>query len=608
MIAVGGVYTAMWNNYLNTELKFTATANFIDLNNQAFQFWDFSHIDPAGNVQAPDSQGNPTLYTAGDLAATMAANPYMKVLSANGYFDSVTPFFQTKLTLDAMPLLDAKIRANLTVRYYPSGHMIYLDGASRTAMKTDLSVMYDAVFANVAARQRAMAAFALEPRYRLAPYYQIAEPPREGAFRPAAASAGVWRIGDLCRAYDWPTGLAGGGVIGIIELGGGWSQRDMDAFFSETDLPTPVITDVSVGGQNDPGKHRGDPNGDPDGEVTLDIQIAAAAYSIATGQPAQIRVYWADGTDFAALSTAVSAAAADGCDVCSISWGTDEANWQAIGKQTGVDYVHRFNAAAQAAAKAGMIVFAASGDNNSADGGPVPANVDLPASNPFVVGCGGTSKTRETEVVWNDSPGRSDGHGTGGGFSTLFIPMPLWQAGAPHGPGRMVPDVAANADPQTGYRVIVHGEPMQVGGTSAVAPLYAGLFAAFGRKLGFVTPKLWLNQTSFNDITTGDNGFFRARPGPDACTGLGSPIGSKLAALLGRTTPEAMAGPAILSDGLVPTGWSGIVRIIFENGRSVGEPQLEAAPIAPAVAEAPRARAARQRRQSGTEPSKSGSS
>jgi len=109
--------------------------------------------------------------------------------------------------------------------------------------------------------------------------------------------------------------------------------------------------------------------------------------------------------------------------------------------------------------------------------------------------------------------------------------MAAWQAGAPHGPGRMVPDVSANADPNTGYDVFVHGEEMAIGGTSAVAPLYAGLFAAFGRKLGFITPKLWLNQTCFTDITIGDNGYFRARVGPDPCTGIGSPMGSKLAAL-----------------------------------------------------------------------------
>ena len=96
----------------------------------------------------------------------------------------------------------------------------------------------------------------------------------------------------------------------------------------------------------------------------------------------------------------------------------------------------------------------------------------------------------------------------------------------------MVPDVAANADPNTGYNIVVHGAPMTIGGTSAVAPLYAGLFASFGTKLGFITPELWLNHLCFNDIIQGDNGAFRARIGPDACTGLGSPIGTKLAQLL----------------------------------------------------------------------------
>ena len=564
MAAVGGVYTAMWNNYLNTELKFTATANFIDLNDQAFQFWDFTHTDPAGNVQSPDSQGNPTLYTAGDLAATMAANPYLAVLSANGYFDSVTPFFQTKLTLDAMPLQDARIRANLTIRNYPSGHMIYLDGGSRTAMKADLAAMYDAVFATVSARRRAAASFAFAMRNVIVPYYQLPGS-REPTFQPSAATPGAWKIGDICRAYRWPNGLAGGGVIAIIELDGGWVQSDIDAFFRAANLPAPVITDVSVGGRNNPGQHKGDPAGDPDGEVTLDIQIAAASYSIATGKPANIRVYWADITDFASMATAITAASADGCDVCSISWGTDEANWQAISKQSGIDYVKQLNAAAQAATNAGMTLFAASGDNDSSDGGPTPANTDLPSSDPFVIGCGGTTKTRDSEIVWNNDPGRSDGHGTGGGFSTLFTPMPPWQAGAPHGPGRMVPDVSANADPQTGYQVVIHGATTQVGGTSAVAPLYAGLFAAFGRKLGFVTPKLWLNQTCFNDITEGDNGFYRAWPGPDPCTGIGSPIADKIAALF--TTVPAAAPPSIPAPPVLKPAASAAAETRPPNGR-----------------------------------------
>ncbi|MBZ9820031.1 S10 family serine carboxypeptidase-like protein [Mesorhizobium sp. CA4] len=534
MAAVGGVYTTMWNSYLSNDLKFTATSNFIDLNDQAFQFWDFSHTDPTGAVQKPDSQGNPTLYTAGDLAATMAANPDLLVLSANGYYDSVTPFFQTKLTLDTMPLEDARVRANLAIRNYPSGHMIYLDGASRTAMKADLAAMYDRAVGTRRAQLQARAALSRAVPNIIRPYFKL---PGVGdvAFRPAAAGAEAWNVPDLCRAYGWPSGLVGGGVIAIIEFGGGWVQKDIDAYFRSTGLPAPTIVDVPIGGgRNDANKHSGNPAADPDREVALDIEVAAAAYSVATGDAASIRVYWADGSDWGAMATAIIAAAADGCDVCSVSWGSDEANWTSAATMAGTDYPGRLNKAAEAATKAGMIVFAASGDNDSSDGGADPANVDLPSSSPFVVGCGGTMKphgANAEETVWNDDPGNPNGSGTGGGFSELFRPMPAWQAGAPHGPGRMVPDVSASADPYTGYGVFVHGRQEVIGGTSAVAPLYAGLFAAFGRKLGMVAPQLWLNHTCFNDITSGDNGYFRARIGPDPCTGIGTPIADKLGAL-----------------------------------------------------------------------------
>jgi kumamolisin len=349
--------------------------------------------------------------------------------------------------------------------------------------------------------------------------------------RPHAQAAAVagqkpWSVPDLCAAYSWPTNLTGGGIIAIVELGGGWTQDDMNAFFTGIGQSTPRITDVSV----DATKNTPDPGpNSADGEVTLDIQVAAAAYFVATGHPATIRVYWSQD-----IAAAVRAAAADGCDVCSISWGSDEANWRAQNSQAGQE----MELVATEATNAGMVVFAASGDNDSSDGGPTRANVDLPASCPHVIGCGGTSKTATAETVWNNNPGDTRGTGTGGGYSTMF-PMPSWQAGAPNGPGRMVPDVAANADPNTGYEIVLHGAPAVIGGTSAVAPLYAGLFAAFGSKLGFVTPELWLNHLCFNDITEGDNGAYRARIGPDPCTGLGSPIGVKLAQLLANPATTA---------------------------------------------------------------------
>jgi kumamolisin len=339
-------------------------------------------------------------------------------------------------------------------------------------------------------------------------------------------------------------------VIAILELGGGWLQSDVGAFFKRARLMLPSITDVSVdGAQNSPGH-----NADADSEVALDIQVAATAYSVATGKSAKIRMYWTHD-----MAKGIRAATADGCDVCSISWGSDEALW-------GVAAAMDIEAAAMAATSAGMVVFAAAGDNDSSDGGPTPANVDVPSSCPHVIGCGGTTKTPRSETVWNNDPGNSSGEGTGGGFSTIFKPLPDWQIGAPNGPGRMVPDVSANADPNTGYKVVVRGKWQPIGGTSAVAPLYAGLFASFGTKLGFVTPELWLKHVCFNDITQGDNGSYRAKPGPDACTGIGSPIGRKLAQLLtnaparqARFLRQMLADNAQLRQTIAALSTSGIV-------------------------------------------------
>ncbi|BCG01650.1 peptidase S1 (plasmid) [Paraburkholderia sp. PGU19] len=153
MTAVGGVYTTMWNVYLNEELKYTSISPFMDLNDKAFKHWDFGHIDPTGSQRG----GIGSLYTAGDLAAAMSVNPYLRVFSANGYYDSVTPFFQTILNFQSMPLGNAQALNNLTIRNYPSGHMIYLDNESRTAMRADLASFYQASESHAAAMKAALA-------------------------------------------------------------------------------------------------------------------------------------------------------------------------------------------------------------------------------------------------------------------------------------------------------------------------------------------------------------------------------------------------------------------------------------------------------------------
>lgn len=351
--------------------------------------------------------------------------------------------------------------------------------------------------------------------------------PAPQGLRPRASAP--FRVAELCKAYDFPTDLGGGGVIGILELGGGYHQGDLDRFSQLNGLPQIVPTDVSVnGGRNTPGS-------DADGEVLLDIQVAAAAYYYCTGHMPAIKMYFApnDSSSFAAI---INQAVADECDVLSISWGADEDAWDST-------IARQLEAAADTATQNGCVIFAASGDNSSGDSAP-GSNVDMPSSCPHIIGCGGTTKTPFSEVVWGD--GTPNGRGTGGGYSVLFPPQ-TWQKGAPPSPGnpgRMVPDVAADADPNTGYLIVINGQEVQIGGTSAVAPLYSGLFASFGRKLGFVTPNLYDNADAFTDITQGSNGSFNAGPGPDPCTGLGVPIGEALAKLFVKAGPGRARRPA----------------------------------------------------------------
>ncbi len=350
------------------------------------------------------------------------------------------------------------------------------------------------------------------------------------------SDAAAWTVPELCKAYDWPNDLAGGGTIALIHIRGGWVPSDIAKYFVAQGLPgkEPRVTDHFLDGGPTNGS---DPSteketgaevalDEADAEVAADIQIAGASYAVATGKPATIRVYWAPD-----LSAGLRAATADECDVCCITWGADERSW----RRAATD---EFNAAAKAAVDSGMIIVAAAGDNDSSDGGPTPANVDFPASSPYVIACGGTTRFKApgpgepSEIVWNNNPGHADGKGTGGGFSEFFA-IPDWQLGTVQASMRMVPDVAAHADPRTGYKILVHGKELAIGGTSAATALFAGLFASFGPKRGFITPELYKNQVCFNDIEGGDNGKFRALVGPDPCTGLGSPRAAALVRRVG---------------------------------------------------------------------------
>ncbi len=364
----------------------------------------------------------------------------------------------------------------------------------------------------------------------------------------AAPDAGTFTPPALASLYGFPAGLDGTGqCIGIIELGGGFRPADIATYFGGLGLVAPRVTAVSVDqGQNAPTTASG-----ADGEVMLDIEVAGG---IAPG--AAIAVYFAPNTDqgfLDAITTAVHDAV-NKPSVISISWGSAESGWTA-------QAMTQFDQAFQAAAAMGVTICVAAGDNGSSDGvsDGLP-HVDFPASSPNVLGCGGTSVTASggaisSEVVWNDG---ADGGATGGGVSTTFA-LPSYQsaAGVPtvagtSQTGRGVPDVAGDADPNTGYQVRVDGQDMVVGGTSAVAPLWAGLIALINQKLvqpvGFLNPLLYgslADQGLFNDIGSGANGAYTAGPGWDPCTGWGSPKGAALLqALVGSAGAPAPSDAA----------------------------------------------------------------
>jgi kumamolisin len=377
------------------------------------------------------------------------------------------------------------------------------------------------------------------------------------AASPAQAVAppsGTFTPPQVAALYGFPSGITGAGqTTAIIELGGGYSTADLQTYFSNLGVTQPNITAVSVdGGTNSPGASA-------DGEVMLDIEVAG---SIAPG--ANIAVYFAPNTDQGFIDAITDAVhdTARKPSVVSISWGAAEDSWTQQ-SQTAM------NAAFQDAAILGVTVTVAAGDNGSTDGvGDGNLHVDFPASSPYVLACGGTTlqgsgSTISSEVVWNEIANNEGA--TGGGISDVFA-LPAYQssAGVPAQPktgfvGRGVPDVAGDADPTTGYFILVDGQNEVVGGTSAVAPLWAALIALInqqtGTPVGFVNPALYGLKNSFNDISAGNNddsnlGYYSAQSGWDPCTGLGSPNGAAI--LAGLSSSTATSEPRVPIPGSTP--------------------------------------------------------
>jgi kumamolisin len=383
---------------------------------------------------------------------------------------------------------------------------------------------------------------------------------------------------DLAALYKFPQGDGSGQTVALIELGGSYGPQDLQAYFAAAGLTkTPTVKSISVV-PGVPVSYGQDT--ESDGEVMLDIEVVGAMAPAAT-----IVVYFADNSDQGFYQAASQAVHDPATTAVSISWGSPEKDWS----QQSMD---AWNSLGQSATLLNVPIFVAAGDHGCTDeqstdqGYDGQRHADFPGTcADGVASCGGTSLQSEdgavtNETVWNDG----DGWATGGGISTHFQ-IPAWQEGIAADDGtallmRGVPDVAGNADPNTGINVRVNGSNGVSGGTSAVAPQWAALTAVLsqrlGKKAGFFIPLLYANSgaAATNDVVTGNNTVFgvtgySAKAGWDACTGLGSPNGGKLLSLLaGAAAPVAPA----------PTpGPSGIIAPPPDGGAGASQPRVGSA-------------------------------
>ena len=373
--------------------------------------------------------------------------------------------------------------------------------------------------------------FGLDNREAAYPHFRSRNTNR--AFGARASNATAHNPTQVARLYSFPLDATGAGqTIGFIELGGGYRPADIRDYFNSLGIQPPSVKCVTVDSAN----NRPTTAQSADGQVMLDIQIAGAV-----AQGVNIALYCAPNTA-RGFQDAFSAAVHDQLNkpsVLCIGWGNAEINWTH-------QSIENFHQGAHEAGLLGITVVASCGDSGSSDGVlDGKSHVDFPASCPHVLAVGGTRLTSvngaiEHETAWNDGP---QSGATGGGYSAVFE-RPQWQAAVVAQSGRGVPDVAGNADPETGYHVLVDGQHEVIGGTSPAASLWASLIVLLNqklnRRLGFVNPALYnIDQTrGFRDITMGNNGAYTSTYGWDTVTGLGCAMGAQLLqALQGATAP-----------------------------------------------------------------------
>lgn len=326
---------------------------------------------------------------------------------------------------------------------------------------------------------------------------------------------------------------AAGVPVGIVTQGKiTQTITDLNTFTSQNGLATVTTQTVNTNGTST------DTSGL--GEWSLDSQDIVG---MAGGQVGKLIFYniptLSNANLTADFNTIVSANATK---IINVSLGECETSAQSDGSAAAQDQIF------QQAVAQGQTFSISTGDSGAdecGDGGTTPS---WPAASQYVVAVGGTTLNAST-TTWNSATVWSDG----GGSSSTFEPQPSWQSGVAPGSTRGLPDIAYDADPNSGSKIIVNGATQQYGGTSLAAPLFAGAWARIiaikGSSIGFAAPLLYqLPASDFHDITSGNNGGETAGPGYDLATGRGEMIISSAVNDLGGSTTSNVPPVANFSD------------------------------------------------------------
>jgi len=351
---------------------------------------------------------------------------------------------------------------------------------------------------------------------------------------------------EMQKAYDatplYANNINGKGINIAVASNYSFKQSDITTFLNYFNITgTNPINTVNIDGTPTYNNNAGSD------ETTLDLE---SVLSSAPG--AQVTLYDGVSPTSSSETDTFTRIVDDGtANVVTYSWGENESDFSP-------SQINALDSLFVAGSAKGMTFLVASGDNGSSE-------IDYPATDPYITCVGGTT------VALNNTTGlisSETGWSYSGGGASSYFQKPTWQSGLAGSTTtfRTIPDVASDADPNSGYKIYSNGRWGEVGGTSVSSPEWAGILALADQErianglgtLGSANSELYAlaNSGVYNDITSGSNGSYSCATGYDMVTGLGTPNVYKLVTALGGAQSAPVSTPTTVPTGVTASAVS----------------------------------------------------